>query len=225
MKKITVKKAVVVAVFVIFLIFTLIRSQRPCVAASATKFYFETKTKQGADFKRIFGKSKIQVKYKDFKGLVTIKEGEKEYQYLVEGGSSEGQTMVRFTDMKREPLESYDYAYDLRNHTVKDEQMKYYPTYPQEFGLEEIIQFGLLDTYSATDGSDQLWLYWIGCYIGGFLLIVFRNPIAMLDAYIGDLFYKLEKPIKPRRWVITSLEVLGGVFMIVGVLGMLRYIF
>lgn len=113
----------------------------------------------------------------------------------------------------------------IRNtHNVEYDSDVVFYNLPNEFGVEDIVQFGLLDTYSAMEAKDGLFVFWVCYLVAGFLLILFHKPVAIIDSYIADIFYNLEKPIKPRPWVSTVLAIFGGIFMVVGFVGLLRYV-
>lgn len=224
MKKIPKKKWFLVIAVVIFLIITFIRAQRPCVATSAFNFFYETKTEEGAKFKNVFSKTTVQVVYKDMSGLVTIKEGDKEYKYLVNALASSGITSINFTDLQSTSLEPHTYSYNRYTHNLENDSNVIFYDLPEGIGLEAIIQFGIVDTYSAMEGKDGLFGLGIFYFVAGFLLILFCKPLAVIDSYIADIFYKLEKPIKPRQWVSTGIAIIGGIFMVLSIIGLSRYI-
>jgi len=220
MKKRKNRKVVLAIVVVIFLIITFIRAQRPCVMVSPFNIFYETKTDEGAKFKSAFSKSTVQVVLRDRSGLVTVNEAGKEYQYLVKADTSRGITSVNFTDYQSTPLETHNYSYDRYSHYLKyDGEIIFYKL-PKGFGLESIMQFGMLDTYSAMEIKDGLFIFWMFFFVLGFLIILLRRPLATMDSYIADIFYNLEKPIKPREWMITVLAIIGGLFIIIGVFGL-----
>ena len=122
---------------------------------------------------------------------------------------------------KREP---HTYSYNRYTHNLENDSNIIFYDLPDEFGLEAIIQFGIVDTYSAIEGKDGLFGLGIFYFVVGFLLILFCKPLAMIDSYIANIFYKLEKPIKPRQWVSTGIAIIGGIFMVLSIIGLSRYV-
>lgn len=214
MKKKNIKIKLILSVVVaIFLVATFVRAQRECIMVGLPDCLYRTNTSDGATFKSKFSDAKISVVRKEGSSLVTIIREGKTYKYLVEAESNIGITAVNYTDLQSSSLEPFEYSYDRGTHQLTDGIMQNALDYPQDIGVSTIIRLGLLDTRTAFQEADGLFVHSMIFFVMGFLIILVSKYLSIVLCVIADFFFKLEDPLKPRKGMVIAFILIGSILM------------